>query len=41
MAAGVAAAEDFNRIRYFTNDYDTRTTGLDVVLTQRFDTALA
>ncbi|MDE0052820.1 MAG: TonB-dependent receptor, partial [Gammaproteobacteria bacterium] len=40
MAAGVAAAEDFNRIRYFTNDYDTRTTGLDVVLTQRFDTGL-
>ena len=35
-AAGVAAAADFNRIRYFTNDYDTQTTGLDAVLTQRF-----
>ncbi|MCY3818628.1 MAG: TonB-dependent receptor [Gammaproteobacteria bacterium] len=40
IAAGVAAAQDFNRIRYFTNDYDTRTTGLDVVLTQSLDTDL-
>ena len=40
MAAGVAAAQDFNRIRYFTNDYDTRTTGLDIVLTRSFDTDL-
>ena len=40
MAAGVAAAADFNRIRYFTNDYDTRTTGVDVVLTQSFETDL-
>ena len=36
-AAGVVAASDFNRIRYFTNDYDTETKGVDVVLTQRFD----
>ena len=40
MAAGVAAAGDFNRIRYFTNDYDTRTTGVDIVATQRFETDL-
>ena len=39
-AAGVAAASDFNRIRYFTNDYDTETTGVDVVLTKRFDWTL-
>ena len=39
-AAGVSAASDFNRIRYFTNDYDTETKGVDVVLTKRFDWAL-
>ena len=38
-AAGVAAASDFNRIRYFTNDYDTETKGVDAVLTKRFDWA--
>ena len=37
MAAGVAAASDFNRIRYFTNDYDTETKGVDAVLTRRFE----
>ena len=36
-AANVAAASDFNRIRYFANDYDTETKGWDVVLTQSFD----
>ena len=36
-AAGVTAASDFNRIRYFANDYDTETKGLDAVLTQRFE----
>ena len=40
VAAGVAAAADFNRIRYFTNDYDTRTMGMDIVLTRRFQTDL-
>ena len=38
IAAGVAAAQDFNRIRYFTNDYDTRTTGVDMVLTRGWET---
>ena len=38
IAAGVAAAQDFNRIRYFTNDYDTQTTGVDVVLTHSWET---
>ena len=32
-ASGVASAADFQRIRYFTNDYDTETKGVDVVLT--------
>ena len=36
-AAGVAAASDFNRIRYFANDYDTETKGVDAVLTRSFD----
>ena len=36
-AAGVTAASDFNRIRYFANDYDTETKGLDAVLAQRFE----
>ena len=39
-AAGVAAASDFNRIRYFTNDYDTETKGIDIVVTRRIDWAL-
>ena len=39
-AAGVAAASDFNRIRYFTNDYDTETKGIDAVLTRRIDWSL-
>ena len=34
--AGVAAAADFQRIRYFTNDYDTQTKGVDVVVTHGF-----
>ena len=39
-AAGVVAASDFNRIRYFTNDYDTETKGIDAVLTRRLDWSL-
>ena len=38
--AGVAAAADFQRIRYFTNDYNTTTSGIDVVLTHGFETRL-
>ena len=37
--AGVVAAQDFQRIRYFTNDYNTSTSGVDVVLTHGFDTS--
>ena len=33
LAAGVEQAGDFDTIRYFTNDFDTRTQGVDVVLT--------
>ena len=32
LDAGVSEAADFNRVRYFTNDYDTETKGIDVVL---------
>ena len=35
-AAGVVAAQDFQRIRFFTNDYNTATTGIDLVLTHGF-----
>ena len=35
-AAGVTSASDFNRVRYFANDYDTETKGIDVVLSQTF-----
>ena len=34
--AGVAAAADFQRIRFFTNDYNTQTKGVDIVLTHGF-----
>ena len=36
LAAGVAEARDFNRVRYFTNDFDTKTQGLDAVLSYGF-----
>ena len=39
LAAGIAAAADFNRVRYFGNDFDTETTGVDVVMTYGFDFA--
>ena len=34
--AGVAAAADFQRIRFFTNDYNTQTKGVDIMLTHGF-----
>ena len=36
LASGVAEAADFNRVRYFTNDFDTKTRGLDAVLSYGF-----
>ena len=35
-AAGVDSASDFNRVRYFANDYDTETKGIDLVLSQTY-----
>ena len=32
IAAGVPEAHEFTSVRYFTNDFDTRTKGVDVVL---------
>ena len=40
LAAGVEQAGDFDRIRYFTNDFDTRTQGVDVVLTYGWESDL-
>ena len=37
-AAGVPAAADFQRIRFFTNDYDTRTEGLDARASHQIET---
>ena len=37
-AAGVPAAADFQRIRFFTNDFNTKTTGIDLVVTRSFST---
>ena len=40
IASGVPEARDFDQIRYFTNDFDTRTEGVDVVLTYGWETDL-
>ena len=37
IAGGVSEAMDFNRVRFFTNDFDTETQGVDVVLGHGFD----
>ena len=37
LAAGVSEAADFDRVRYFANDFDTETTGVDVVVTYAFE----
>ena len=38
--AGVLEARQFSTVRYFTNDFDTRTQGVDVVLTYGWETEL-
>ena len=40
VAAGVPEAREFTSVRYFTNDFDTRTEGVDVVLTYGWETDL-
>ena len=40
VAAGIPEARDFTSVRYFTNDFDTRTQGVDVVLTYGWETDL-
>ena len=40
VAAGVPEARDFTSVRFFTNDFDTRTQGVDVVLTYGWETDL-
>ena len=40
VAAGIPEARNFTSVRYFTNDFDTRTQGLDVVLTYGWETGL-
>ena len=40
LASGVSEASDFNRVRYFTNDFDTQTTGIDAVASYGFDNDL-
>ena len=37
IAAGVPEAYEFTSVRYFTNDFDTETRGVDVVLTHGWD----
>ena len=37
LAGGVAAAADFNRVRWFANDFDTKTEGVEAVMTYGFD----
>ena len=37
IASGVTEAADFNRVRYFTNDFDTRTQGVDAVVNYGFE----
>ncbi len=40
IADGVPEASEFTSVRYFTNDFDTRTQGVDVVLTYGWETDL-
>ncbi len=40
VAAGIPEATNFTSVRYFTNDFDTRTQGVDVVLTYGWETGL-
>ncbi|MDE0712260.1 MAG: TonB-dependent receptor [Rhodospirillales bacterium] len=40
VAAGIPEARNFTSVRYFTNDFDTRTQGVDVVLTYGWETDL-
>ncbi len=40
ITAGVPEAEEFTSVRYFTNDFDTRTEGVDAVLTYGWETDL-
>lgn len=40
VASGFPEARDFDEIDYFTNDFDTRTQGVDVVLTYGWETDL-
>ena len=37
LAGGVAAAMDFNRVRYFANDFDTKTEGVEAILNYAFE----
>ncbi len=37
LAAGIAEATDFDQVRYFANDFDTETQGVDVVLSYAFE----
>ena len=37
IAAGVPEAHEFTSVRYFTNDFDTETRGVDIVLTHGWD----
>ncbi len=39
VADGVPEAAEFTSVRYFTNDFDTETTGFDVVASYGWDTA--
>ena len=39
VADGVPEANEFTSVRYFTNDFDTETTGIDVVASYGWDTA--
>ena len=40
IADGVPEAAEFTSVRYFTNDFDTKTEGVDVVLTYGWETDL-
>ena len=39
VADGVPEANEFTSVRYFTNDFDTETTGIDIVASYGWDTA--
>ena len=40
IAAGVPEAHEFTSVRYFTNDFDTETRGIDIVLTHGWEWSL-